>query len=845
MQRARSVQPVVRASAVVIAIGAMLMSLAPLTTFAQAAAASTAAARDFDIAPGSLAGALIRFGEQAGVQFTVPASLTAGKQAPALKGRYTPEQGLRELLSGNGLAFRFANPQTVVIEAAPQGDRVLGPVRVEGVQAEAGSGGSGWGVGPNGSSDATATEGSDTFAAAALTVGGKTAHAIKETPQSVSVVTKKQIDEQNIVSIADAMNQTPGVTAQATYSSQPTTFLSRGFTIEKATIDGGAPFDFSMGTSGYSQGGDLAAVYDHVEVLRGGDAIFSGFGAPGGSVNLVRKKPLDHNQVVFDASAGSWQNYRAALDVTGPLTLDGRLRGRLVLAGRDQKQFYDYATDGSRTLYGILEFDATPDTLLTLGGRVERLASKPFVSGIPGGVHGEDLGLPRSTAFVPNWNYSNSNQTEIFAQAEQRFGTDWSAKLNLTHRQDDADYRYASVFGSVDPAVGTSLLRSQGTASKLKEDLADLTVTGKFDAFGRRHELLLGASYSSGNTNGADSYGGNPRSVPINVYQFDPATSYPEPAFSVNAHYDVLTTLRKNVFGKLNLQLTDSLHLVMGVSYLTVDDRTVYTLLPSGYMVEQNAKGSHSSIPFAALTYDLGKSWTAYVSYADGYQQQYSSMLTTGSLADPITGSSYELGVKYQSEDKKVNASLAAYSIRRKGALRYAGNPAGLEPQGLDCCYTQSNQIDKSDGFEAQVSGQVWPGLDLTAGYTYNDNEQTGSDVPTPGVPISSQTPRHMLKLWASYQPQSAGMLKDFSFAAGLNAQSRGFVNDGGGVIWAQGSYAVAGLRVGYRIDPKWSVALNVDNLFDRSYYQTVTSTYFSNWYGAPRNFTLSLRGQF
>jgi outer-membrane receptor for ferric coprogen and ferric-rhodotorulic acid len=71
------------------------------------------------------------------------------------------------------------------------------------------------------------------------------------------------------------------------------------------------------------------------------------------------------------------------------------------------------------------------------------------------------------------------------------------------------------------------------------------------------------------------------------------------------------------------------------------------------------------------------------------------------------------------------------------------------------------------------------------------------------------------------------------------------YVDMGNGVVWGQGAYAVAGLRLGYRIDPKWSVALNIDNVFDERYYQTITSTYYGNWYGAPRNFTLSLRGQF
>jgi hypothetical protein len=122
--------------------------------YAQSASSETAL-RDFDVPATTLGTALLRFGEQSGLQFSVSSSLTSGKSTSGIKGKYTPEDGLRTLLSGSGLTFRFTGSRTVVIEKLPNtGDaRVLGPLRVEG------AGGTNATAGANGSSDPTATQG--------------------------------------------------------------------------------------------------------------------------------------------------------------------------------------------------------------------------------------------------------------------------------------------------------------------------------------------------------------------------------------------------------------------------------------------------------------------------------------------------------------------------------------------------------------------------------------------------------------------------------------------------------------------------------------------------------------
>ena len=107
---------------------------------------------------------------------------------------------------------------------------------------------------------------------------------------------------------------------------------------------------------------------DHIEVLRGSDALFGANGNPGATVNLVRKRPLDTFEIDTHSVLGSWHNYRQEIDVTGPLGFDGALRGRFDAAYSDRDYFYQGARSDHRSLFGVLEYDLTSQTLLTLGG---------------------------------------------------------------------------------------------------------------------------------------------------------------------------------------------------------------------------------------------------------------------------------------------------------------------------------------------------------------------------------------------------------------------------------------------------------------------------------------------
>ncbi|MEJ1963046.1 MAG: TonB-dependent receptor plug domain-containing protein [Gammaproteobacteria bacterium] len=333
---------------VLAALASSLVAMAELCVPAQRAlgAEQAESAREFAIPSQALSAALRQFAEVSGLQLVYSPQLVSGLKSGALSGRMTSGAALKQLLTNTGIVFRFANETTVTLEKAPDrsGARTLGPVRVEGASAaEARLSGS------NGSSDRTATEGTGSYTSDALSIGSKAPLSMKGTPQSVSVLTQQRMQDQNITDFKDAMNQMPGITMIQGDNSLQNYFYSRGFQIASVQVDGGAPLFVGhiTGASGIqmiSPQIDMSE-YDHVEFLRGADGLFNFYGDPSGSVNLVRKRPLDHSQVTWEAQGGSWNNYRTTMDATRPLAFDGALRGRLVLTYQSNDYFYDIAKD--------------------------------------------------------------------------------------------------------------------------------------------------------------------------------------------------------------------------------------------------------------------------------------------------------------------------------------------------------------------------------------------------------------------------------------------------------------------------------------------------------------------
>jgi len=175
-------------------------------------------------------------------------------------------------------------------------------------------------------------------------------------------------------SLEDLMLQVPGITVTGSNPENPS-LISRGFSIDNVLVDG-------VPVSGFPGTMPDLAIYEQVEVMRGPAGLFSGVGSPAGSVNFVRKRPTGEVFVRAGGTVGSWNYLRGDLDVNVPLTTDGAVRTRFSGAYQDQDHFFDVAHTSRGIIYGIVEADVTPSTLLAVGGHYQNLDT-PVQTGSP------------------------------------------------------------------------------------------------------------------------------------------------------------------------------------------------------------------------------------------------------------------------------------------------------------------------------------------------------------------------------------------------------------------------------------------------------------------------------
>jgi outer membrane receptor for ferric coprogen and ferric-rhodotorulic acid len=693
-----------------------------------------------------------------------------------------------------------------------------------------------------------ATEGTGSYTTDAVGIGSRIPSDPRQLQQSVTVITAQRIQDQNLTTTAEALEQATGITVVPDTGGAHSTILSRGFDITSVQFDGGPPAVLGYGFD--EQGLPDLAPYDHVEVLRGSDGLYSGSGEPGGSINLVRKRPLPHLQVLNDLSAGSWNRYRGQLDVTGPIASNERLRGRLVAAYEDRKYHYDVAEQDKAVVYGVLEADLSQDTVLTIGATHEHDNAVPNFIGLPRYLTGADIGLPRDTCLCTPGTFWNRHASDLFLKLEQQFAADWQFKLNVTRRKTSTRAKHLYPGTGVNPVtlLGPEIY-TYYYGPDVRQLLVDATLNGSFDLLGHRQELAIGANWQDIDQTSDGGYWYLDDTIPVaDVFDFDPRT-FPDPVDRATGVPWGAGQRQSGIFASLRSEITGSLHSVLGLRFSNYRYHNF-----EGEDFDASYKDSGIVTPYGGLTFDLTNAVSLYGSYADTFVVQ-NLFTAEGERLSPIAGETIELGLKGSWQEGRLTGSLAAY----KAVQENAGILDFLDiTRPYDCCYISGPTSRRSRGIDLELAGEMLPGMQFSVGYTYNDNKsRTGDDA---GRRFSSYTPVHLLKLWSMVN--LPGAWSGWRVGAGLNAQSKSYttgeVCDGprdedGECISdtyipfdiKQGAYAVVGARVERSLGSRWKAALNIGNLLDRKYYASVGGIEGFNYYGAPRNFTLSLHGHF
>ena len=762
---------------------------------------------EIDIPAQPLATALQAFGHQTNLQVLYSPTDVQGKTSTAVKGKQAPNQAIGTLLKGTGINYTLQG-NAVTTNAVASSGLELGATQVTANQL------------------GTVTEGTGSYTPGTIATATRLVLTPRETPQSISVVTRQVMDDFGLKSIDDVMRHTPGITV-STFDTERTNYYSRGFSIENFQYDG-IP---TLRNAQYSAGQTMTdmAIYDRVEVLKGATGLLTGAGAPGGTINLIRKKPTSEFKSSIELGAGSWDNYRTQVDVSGPLTETGNVRGRAVAAYQDKKSFLDHYSRKTGVYYGILEIDVTPDTLLTLGADYQD--SDPKGSSWTG-THtifdavGNKLDLPRSFNNGPQWGSWQQYSRTVFATLEHNFDNGWVTKGQYNHQVNGYDAPLGYI--SQDSATASSIFASKYTGETTSDSL-DVYASGPFDLFGREHELVIGQSLSTSRWKGKD-YRGNVTYFNNSYDFYNWHGEAIEPLWGAPSKFNDETTRQTGTYITGRFSLTDEMHLLLGTRI-------------ANYQVTGTSDSEESGkvIPYAGLTYDLNENFTAYASYSTIFKPQTEYRDNTRTMLDPDEGKNYELGVKGEFFEGRLNSSLAYFEVHETNRP-VTDSAFNSLPTTDFTAYVGTKS--KTKGYEAEISGELTPGWQLQAGYTHKIARDDD------GKKVSTWEPEDQVSFYTTYKLK--GNLDKLTVGGGARWQSAGWQTvrnwgyPGGGRSekFTQEPYWLVDLMTRYQVTENLSATLNVNNLFDKHYYTNI-GFYDSAYPGDPRNFMVTTRYDF
>lgn len=680
------------------------------------------------------------------------------------------------------------------------------------------------------------TEGSGLYTAKATTASTGLALSLKETPQLVSVITRQQMEDQNLTQLTDVVTQAAGLTINqgGNIGSDNSPIYARGQTVDNYLLDG---VKLLNSYSSIFQSQDTA-LFDKIEIVRGANGLMTGAGSASASINMVRKKPLQDFKASVSASAGSWDAYRTDIDVSSPLNQSGNLRGRAVLAYQDGDSYIDRYAEERKVAYGVLEADLTDRTKASLGISYQQID----ISGIARGglpsyyTDGSLIEWSRSDSAAADWTYSDRSTTAFFADIEHKFNDNWKLKGILSRTKTSSDevvgYAYSS---GIDKQTGKgALIYATRWDYEPTQDLFNLTLNGSFNLFNQTHELVLGTTFTK-SENQRPTYSGWNNGMSWNgkldnIFSWNGNTPT-RPETMIDGWYSGDDSSH-SIFGAVRLKPSDKAAIILGTR---VEDWKRVAINHDNAKNTTDIKTHKESgevIPYVGLTYDLTDHWTTYASYTNIFSPQ-DKKTVKGDYLDPLVGNSTELGIKGEFFDNQLNIGAAVYQTKEDNfavAVPEQPDNSHIAPDGSQAYTAESGT--KSRGIELEATGKLSELWQISGSFTRNLSQNSQ------GNSINTNIPNNTAKLFSTYT------LPYFDQALTI----------GGGLRWqsdiysditlpvkarfTQDSYTLVDLMARYKINKNLLLNLNINNLFNEKYHLATTNSY----YGAPTNFRVGLK---
>lgn len=752
----------------------------------------------YSIKTDSLSEAITKISKIAKLPFAVDKNILKGKKANPIKNIEGLEQALKALLKGSGLKAVISNNTIVIVKIkANNSSSTLEDVEV--IEHADNN-----------------TENSSSYTIASMSTATKLNLSLKETPQSIKVLTNQKIKDNNINSFEDVAAATAGINMQKYYMTNNKIY-SRGFKVDYYQVDG-------IPTTYNNQGQESLIIYDRVEIVRGANGLTSGAGNPAASINYVKKRATSKDfKGSLEVEVGSWNAYGTSVDLSSGLNENGSIRGRIIASYKQNDSFIDNYNEDENTIYTAFEADLGDNTLLSLTFSKQEFNNQNFTgAGLP--IYfsdGSRANFDKSSNFGGDDAYHYFETISASAKLEHVFNNEAKVTANYSYIKNDIDevrFWERSSF----PNITTGNLTLSEAWNDLEEretHAVDIYSSLPFTLGNRDHELVAGLMYSRDKTKGEWYIGGNP--LTSSVYNWNSTTT--TPTYTPDGTY-ANETEQLGIYSVAKFSLADDLKLILGTRVSTWkynEDNEYFTF-------------KNNITPFAGLVYDLNEQHSVYTSYTNIFKPQTKNKDVNGDALDPKEGNSYEVGLKSSFFDDSLNSAISLFRIEQDKLAVKDGSNVVLSTS--DQAYKLAEGV-VSKGIEIEVSGEINDNWNVDFGlshYSAKDEE---------GKVIVTNEAKTQITLSTKYT------VNKLSLGAGINWQSKFYEtaknpSTSKNERIYQESYYLVNIMGKYDLKDDLSLQVNVNNLFDKEYYSNIF--YGARYrYGDPRNITMKLNYTF
>lgn len=645
-----------------------------------------------------------------------------------------------------------------------------------------------------------------------------------ETPQSVSIITREQFEEQGAISVRQAVSYTPGVYSNQIGASNRFDYIVlRGFSdgsLDNVYLDG---LKMMGDTNSHSSLVVDPWFLENIEVVRGPASVLYGRSSPGGIVALTSRKPSFDPGGEIKLFAGNNNQRGAAFDVTGALDDNDRVAARLSGMTRYADSQFDTLKEQRYAIMPSLTWRITDQTRLDLMAYLHRDPEGGSHSGLPyeGTVVPHNGKKIANTFFEGEDDYDKYDRREnmVGYNFEHMFDNGWSVrqKLRYLHTKVELNQVYAAGW------LNESELNRgySGSDEKMNAITLDNQLDGSVDTWAVNHRLLMGIDYQDRSNDTTGYYGAFPAIDAFN------------PVYGAKPDYITMYSREKHKLRQTGYYLQDQMswerwRFTLGGRYDQVSVSNIDKLNQTRSDLDKNNFSTR-----AALLYLFDNGFAPYISYSTAFTPT-SFADENGNVLDPMKGKQWEAGLKYEPEG--MNSQFSA-SVFRINQTNIATKEEPTDP------YRSIGEIE-SKGVELEAISQLTDSFRLQAAYTYTDIRYKKSSPEEQGK-RAVYAPRNQASAWLSYDVKS-GPLDGLTLGSGVRYVN-GITSDRLNTLTLP-SYTLVDMAIGYDLSKVGikglSAQLNVNNLTDKSYIAACNSLSYC-YFGAERSIVGSVSWKF